>query len=189
MSKSLIRLIDAALVPAAIMICGKVLGIAVVNTIFNLEWGILSDPNDFFSIQIVYASQEDQIVATSYSNLIMFLSILTGFLVVLIRALYFSDSKISPQMIARLATNNLLNLITDSFEIYYKATVWLAVLWLSLLALLFNVFLGTAYPWTGALSFMCAIIATVILLRDVSGEIELARKNLKDKATPEKENR
>lgn len=179
MSKSLIKLIDASLIPAATMICGKVIGLAIVNTIFDLEWGILTDPNNFFSIKIVYATRADQITASSYSNLIMFLAVLFGFILILIRALYFSDTKISPQMVARLATRNLLNLVTDSFEIYYKATVWLALLWISLFAVLFNVLIGNSYGWTGVLSVTCAIIATIILLRDVAAEIELARKAIK----------
>jgi len=178
MSKSLIKLIDTALIPAAIMILGKVAGLCFANTIFNLNWGILTDPNNFFSVHIEYATLAEQITATSYSNLIMYLFVFAGFLFILVRALYFNSSHISPSLVSKLATNNLLNLITDSFEIYRKASVWLVMLWIALLALLINVLLGKSYPWTGILSIMCTFITSTILLKDVSREIHLARKNL-----------
>jgi len=178
MSKSLIKLIDTAIIPAAIMILGKVAGLCFANTVFNLNWGITSDPNNFFSVNIQYATLAEQITATSYSNLIMYLFVFIGFLVILLRALYFNSSHISPSLVAKLATNNLLNLITDSFEIYKKASVWLVILWLALFALLINVIIGKAYPWTGILCIMCTFITTTVLLKDVSREISIARKSL-----------
>lgn len=181
MSKSFTKLIDAALIPAAIMICGKVFGLWFANTIFGLDWNIANDPNDIFSIQVVYTSVNDQIIASSYSNLIMYMFVLIGFSFILTRALFFSKSNISPRTIARLATRNLLNLIGDSFEIYHRASVWLVVLWLALFALAINILMGKAYVWTGIVSFFCTIIATVLLLRDVSKEITIARKLSNDK--------
>lgn len=178
MSKSLVKLIDNALIPAAVMICGKVSGLWLANVLFDLEWGILTDPNNFFSVKIVYSSLAEQITATSYSNLVMYMFVFAGFLFVLARALYFHSSHITPTLIARLATNNLLNLISDSFEIYSKASVWLITLWLALIAVVINVIMGLAYGWTLALGIICTILATLTLLKDVAKEIELARKNL-----------
>ena len=178
MSKSLIKLIDAALIPAAVMICGKVAGLWFANSVFNLDWGIVSDPNNFFSVRIVYGTLAEQITATTYSNLLMYIFVFVGFLFILIRALYFHSTHITPRMLAKLATNNLLNLISDSFEIYHKASVWLIILWLANFALLINVFSGKAYTWTGAVSFVCSVLTTVVLLRDVSKEIEFAKKNV-----------
>ncbi|MBN2015552.1 hypothetical protein JW766_01855 [Candidatus Dojkabacteria bacterium] len=178
MSKSLIKLIDSALLPAAVMIVGKVVGLIITNIIFNLDWGIATDPNNFFSVRIVYPTVADQITATSYSNLIMYLFVFTGFLFVLVQALYFHSSHITPHMIAKLATNNLLNLISDSFEIYYKASVWLVILWISFFALFINVLMERAYDWIGAVCFISSILATVMLLRDVSSEIQIAKRNL-----------
>jgi len=178
MSKSLIKLIDSALLPAALMICGKVAGLYLVNKIFNLTWGIITDPNNFFSVRIVYSSVEDQITATSYSNLIMVLFLLIGFSLILIRALVLHSSHVSPRVIAQLATNNLMHLVKDSFEIYHEASVWLILLWLSLAALLINILLGRAYPWTGILCFTCVLLATITLLKDVMNEVILAKKKL-----------
>lgn len=178
MSKSLVKLIDASLIPAAIMICGKVAGLWFANSVFKLEWGVVTDPNNFFSVKIVYATIADQIIATSYSNLIMYLTLLLGLTIVLVRALYLSSSKISPRMLARLATSNLLHLIEDSFEVYYKASIWIILLWLAQAALLINVVIGRAYAWTAVLTLATSVIATTILLRDVASEIELARTRL-----------
>jgi len=178
MSKSLIKLINAALVPAAVMICGKVVGLAITNAIFNLSWNIESDPNNFFSVKIVYNTIHDQMIAASYSNLIMFIAIFIGFLFVLFRALFLHSSHITPRMIARLATNNLLDLIQDSFEIYHNASVWLISTWIALFAIISNVLLGKAYNWTAVLSLAIALIATTALLRDVSHEIKIAKKHI-----------
>ncbi len=178
MSRQLVKLIDASLIPAAVMICGKVLGLWFSNTVFNLNWGILTDPNNFFSVRIVYATVEEQITAASYSNLIMFLCVFGGMSIVLARALFFSSSKISPSMVAKLATNNLLNLMKDSFEIYYQASVWLLMLWLSSFAIGINVLLGRSYTWTIVVCGICTVFATLILLRDTAKEIQLARKDL-----------
>lgn len=178
MSKSLIKLIDAALIPAAVMICGKVVGLWFANALFDLEWGILADPNDFFSVKIVYGSLAEQFIATSYSNLIMYLFVFLGFLFILVKALHFHASHISPSMIAKLATNNLLNLMTNSFEIYYKASVWLVILWLAFSAILINSLLEKAYAWTAVLVFTSTILATLTLLRDVAREISIAKGNL-----------
>ncbi|MBU0975645.1 MAG: hypothetical protein ABIE03_03565 [Patescibacteria group bacterium] len=183
MSKSLTKLIDTALIPAAVMICGKVAGLWFANTVFKLDWGILNDPNNFFSVKVVYPTLDQQITATSYSNIVMFLFVFIGFLAILIRAVFFSSAKISPKTIAKLATSNLLNLVGDSFEIYFQASVWLIVLWLSLLALLVNVILARAFPWTGVLSLCCTFLATIILLRDVYKEITKAKNNLNKTVT------
>ncbi len=178
MSKSFIKLIDASLVPAAVMICGKVAGLWLSNNLFKLNWGIETNPNDFFSVRIIYDSINDKIIASSYSNLIMFISVFIGFLIVLTRALFFHSSHISPRIIAKLATNNLLSLITDSFEIYYKASVWLFMLWLAFIVIFINALLGDVFIWTLAISFITSVLATTILLRDVAKEISLAKQNI-----------
>lgn len=178
MSKSLIKLIDAALIPAAVMICGKVLGLWFANTVFSLDWTISTDANNFFSVKVEYATLAQQIVATSYSNLIMFIVVFIGFIIVLIRALFLHTSHISPKMLAKLATNNLLHLIGDSFEVYHRASVWLVIMWLAFLATIVNVIIGTAYTWVGLVTLMCTFISTIVLLRDVAKEIDIAKNNL-----------
>jgi hypothetical protein len=108
----------------------------------------------------------------------MFIFVFVGFFFILLRALYFHSSHVAPSTIAKLATNNLLNLISDSFEIYRIASVWLVILWLALVALLINVILGLAYSWTAALTTLCTIFATLLLFKDIAKEIEMAKKNL-----------
>jgi hypothetical protein len=177
MSKSLVKLIDAALIPAAIMICGKVIGLWFSNTVFNLDWRIQTNPNDFFSVKIVYGTIGEQLTATTYSNVIMYLCVFIGFSIILARAVLFHSSHISPKILSRLASNNLLKLIADSFEIYHKASVWLVILWLAVLAVVVNVLLGKAHAWTALFTILCSVFSTVILLRDVANEITIAKSN------------
>ena len=178
MSRTLVKLIDSSILPAAIMICGKVAGLIFVNLAFGYDWGIVTDPNNFFSVNIVYKTAQEQLVATSYSNLIMYIFLFIGLSVVLYRAMFFSASRITPRMISRLANNNLIDLVNDSFEIYYSATVWLVILWLSFFVISINVILSRAFLWTGTVTFAASTVLTIVLLRDVSTEIKLAKDRL-----------
>lgn len=178
MSKTIISLVDSAIIPAATMICGKVLGLFIVNIIFGLEWAIETDSDNLFSIRIVYNNIDDQIIAASYSNLIMYLFVAFGFSYVLISALYLHNSHVSPRMLANLATRNLLNLIKDSFTIYTQATVWLIFLWIAFVTILLNTFLGKSYAWVSVVTFCMSAALTVVLLRDVGQEIRLTKDKL-----------
>ena len=176
MSKTLVALIDSAIIPAATMICGKILGLFFVNYLFGLDWSLESDSNNLFSIRIIYNSYSDQLLASSYSNLIMFLFVVLGFSYVLISALYFHNSHVSPSIITKLATKNLLNVIKDSFAIYSKASVWIVFLWLSFCAIFLNYLLGRTYNWITVVTFLLALGLTVVLLRDVNQEINIAKR-------------
>jgi len=61
----------------------------------------------------------------------MYMFLFIGFSVILYRALFLHSSHISPTMLSKLASNNLLNTIANSFEIYYSASIWLIMLWLA----------------------------------------------------------
>jgi len=179
MTRTLIKLIDSSLLPAGILICGKIIGIVITNWIFNLNFGIVSDPNNFFSISLIYENEASQIISVSYSNLIMYMFLFIGFSVILYRALFLHSSHISPTMLSKLASNNLLNTIANSFEIYYSASIWLIMLWLAFGIIFVNSLIEKSYLWTASLTFVTTLISTVLILRDVTKEIYLAKKNIK----------
>lgn len=179
MSKSLIKLLDSAIIPAAVMICSKVVGLWLINEIFNLTFGLVPSPNTFLGISVTYANESDLLVSASYSNLFMYGSLLIGFTFVLIQALFLHASHISPVTLSKLASNNLLDLVKDSFNIYHEATIWLIFLWSATIIIVANAIMGLSYQWTAIAASTGSLITTVVLLRDVGHEINIARKKIK----------
>lgn len=177
MSKSLIKIIDAAIFPAALMIAAKFIGLYLVVEFFNLEWGVDNLPNQIFSSRPVFYTQDLQ-TASSYSDLFLIIVMITSFSYHVIRATFLHDTHIDPKVIARLAANGLLGLVKDSYEIYQKATIWLIFLWLSITTVIVNYFLDKTYLWIAILGVLTSIILTAMLLRDAAYEISLAKKKL-----------
>ncbi|HEC66575.1 MAG TPA: hypothetical protein ENI23_14965 [bacterium] len=179
MSKSLIKLIDSSLLPAAIMILGKVVGIFLTARIFNLEWALQSSSNNFISIRPVFEAA-DIVTVTTFSDLIMFSFLLVGLSFSLFIALYFRSSNIDPKIVAKLATNNLLNLIKDSFDIYLGGSMWIVFSWIANITIFINVMLNKTQLWVIVLTLVSSIAFTVLLFRDVVKEIEVSRKKLSE---------
>lgn len=176
MSKSLVRLIDYSLLPASLMVVGKFAGLFLTINIFSLEWGIENIPNSFFSVRPVFFS-DDIKLASSYSDLFLFLIIVVGFSFVLMQALVFHSSHVSPQTLSKLASYNLLNLVKSTFEIYHKAAIWTIFLWITNLLIFVNVALDKTFAWVLLFSILVSILLTVFLLRDVAEEIEISKKS------------
>ena len=184
MSKSLIKLIDYSLLPAALLVVGKFMVLYLTINIFSLDWGIKTIPNSLFSVRPIFYS-EDVIIASTYSDVIMFLFIVTGFSFVLIQALVFHNSHVSPKILAKLASHNLLGLIKNTFEIYHKAAIWTLFVWISNFLILINVLTGKTGSWVLIFSLACTILLTVFLIRDTTNEIEISKKMSKNKILAE----
>lgn len=177
MSQSVIKLVDIALIPAALMVIGKLVGLWVTISLFELPWALRQTPDSIFSVRPVLAG-DDIIIASSYSDLFMYLLLSFGFTFVLIRATHFHDTHISPNLLIRLVNNNLLGLVKSSFDIYHSASVWLIFIWIANLVVFINTILDKTYSWIFWTVFICNIIFTALLLQDVYREIDINRRNL-----------
>ncbi len=177
MSKSLIKLVDYSILPAALLVVGKFLGLFVAVNFFSLDWGVESIPNSVFSVRPLFYS-EDILLASSYSDLIMFLILVTVYSFIVLQAVLFHNTHISPTVLARLANNNLLGLVKGTFEIYHKAAIWTVFLWLANVLIFLNVALGKTYLWITAFTIITSVVLTVMLIRDASQEIELSKKEV-----------
>lgn len=176
MSKSFIKLLDNALLPASLMLVSKFIGVFLTIKVFNLDWVVNQTPNNFLSFQTVLSSQ-DVILVTSYSDLIMFGVLALGFSFNLIRAIFFHNSHINSDLINRLASKNLLSLIANSYEIYHSATVWLFFMWAAALMVLSSALTNSIYSWVGLLVLGLSILLTIVFFQDVYKEVENARKH------------
>jgi hypothetical protein len=176
MSKSLIKLVDNALLPAAVMILGKFLGVVLTIRFFNIPSSIERNVNSIASFSTTLRAEDVQLV-TSYSDLIMFSSVALLFIFVIFKAVYFHSSHIKPVLVTRLLNKNLFHLIQNSYEIYHSAVVWLLFSWLASVLTLINVIAGQTYAWIGIAAVFCNIVLTAVLLQDVFREIENIKHN------------
>ncbi len=174
MSKSFIKLLDNALLPASLMLVSKFVGIFFIIRFFNLDWVVQQTPNNFLSFQTVLSAQ-NVVLVTSYSDLIMFCAIALGFTINLLKAIFLHNSHISPQMLNRLANRNLLSLIKNSYEIYHSASVWLFFLWVAVAIVITNTLNNAIYSWVGLATLLVSILLTIVFFQDVYKEIENAR--------------
>jgi hypothetical protein len=160
-------------------VVGKFIGLIFSINLFSLEWGIKNIPGALFSVRPVFYS-EDILIASTYSDLVMFAIIIIGFSIVLMQALVFHDSHISPSLLSKLANKNLLGLVKSTFEIYHKAAVWTIFVWISVLLIFLNTLASKTELWVLVFALITTIALNVFLLRDVASEIELSKsgKNL-----------
>jgi len=176
MSKSLIKLLDNALLPAALMLVSKFIGILLSIQIFNISWVVQQTPNNIFSFQTVLSSQ-DAITVTSYSDMLMFCVLALGFTINILRAVFLHKSHVSLDLLTRLAHKNLLNLIKSSYEIYHSAFIWLVFMWIAALMILNNTFSQAIFPWVGIVALLTSTLLTVIFFQDVYKELEYLRQH------------
>lgn len=171
MSKSLIKIVDNSLLPAAVMILGKFLGVVLTLRVLNIPSLSNEYGNTLSSFTTVLRS-EDIPTVTSYSDMVMFTFLAIFFTLTIIRAVYLHSSHIKPTLVVKLADKNLLNLIQSSYEIYHSAAVWLFFSWVATIIVLGNVVTGVTFSWVGIFCIVSSIILTAILFQDVYREIE-----------------
>lgn len=170
-SKILLKLIDEAILPAILVVSAKILSLAVVIHLAHIPWEFLTTGN---LPSLAFQNPTDLTFVNSYSNLIMFLVIIIGFLWVLTRAHVFHNTHISPSLTLRLLSWDLTGLLTSSRQIFQKAAIWFAFLWLAVLFLGLQVFLGINYFWIFVVAVVAAVFLTWLLVEDLERELAIS---------------
>jgi len=164
-SKTLLKLIDEAILPAVLLVAAKIFGVALLTMQRNLN----------FTLNLKTLPVTEATLINSYSNLFSYGIIALGVVFILIKAYLFHSSHISPQIILKLSTWNFTEIITTTYELFHQSVVWLSYLWLltGLLALQsywklipLNLSLVTA---------VTTIFLTVLFVLDADREIDLRR--------------
>lgn len=172
LSRSLLKLIDEAIVPCLLVFAAKLLGLVVVNGWLNLSW----DPTGASLLPLFsYRSPEAFLLANSWSNLLVLVVILAGILSVLLRAHVFHTSHISPRLSVSLINKQLTSLAVNSWEVYHQAVVWLAYLWLALVLFALQAMYGVSWWWLDIAGTLLALLLTWLLVVDVEREIDIER--------------
>lgn len=174
-AKSIIKLIDEAIIPALVLILAKMAGLYI--SIYFLHLAFEVKANSFLIVlpAINFVSFPDYVKAENYSNLAMFLAVSVGTILVLVRAHFFHESHIHPKLQARLASLNMESLIAESYHLYHQAVIWIIFLWLTVGFLIISTILGLTYPQISIIAFLVAANFSWVFAIDVEREIELSR--------------
>jgi hypothetical protein len=167
--RSLLKILDEAIVPSVIVIAAKVIGLALVNLVSGYSYTIESGYS-VFPWTVIYSSPTEALAANDYSNLIMYLVVLAGFTWVLVKAHFLHDTHLPPKLAGRLAKLKLWHFVQTTFEIYHQAVVWLSFLWLTTLVIfIYTVVGGSVVLVLAALALSSA--ATFLYTKDIEVEI------------------
>ncbi len=170
-AKSLIKLVDEAVLPALLLIIAKVLGLLLATYFFRLHFNISLSVLPHAS----FTNLEDYILAENYSNLTMFTAAAVGMLTVLLRAHLLHASHIKPNIAQKLTKINLDELILSSYHLYHKASVWLTLLWLTTAFLAMSTLAKVTYAPITAIAIIVSLNFSWILARDIQREMEIAK--------------
>lgn len=169
-SKILLKLIDEAILPAVLVIGGKVISLAALVWFLGLSWQFSTTT---LIPTVSFDNPVDLLLVNSYSNLVMFVVIAAGLFWVLFRAHVLHDTHISPSLTLKLLTWDLTAFLTSSFDVFHQAVVWFAFLWLVLLSLGLHVVLGITYFWVFVIALVFSLLLTWLLIEDIERELAL----------------
>jgi len=165
LSKTLIKLIDQAIIPAVSLVAGKILGALLFNKILNIPW-------EFTGFGATYPTVEAYVKSNSYSSLVMVIIVFGALLWALVRAHMFHNTHVSPKTHKKLIDLKLGFLIESTFEIYSKVAVWLSYSYLLTIILGIQAFFSLAYVWVAILSFLISINMTWFFVADAEKEMK-----------------
>ena len=175
-AKSIVKLIDEAIIPALALIFGKMLGLALVITLLDLPFTIETGQVLKILPSVRFENLTDYILAENYSNLAMFIAAAVGTIFVIIRAHFFHESHINPSLHARLVSLNLESLVAPSYHLYHQAAIWLLFLWLTVAFLIVSMLTDITYPPFSAITFIIAANFSWIFAMDIEKEIEISKQ-------------
>lgn len=168
MSKTLIKLIDEAILPSLLLVLAKISGLYLSAVMLDLQFEILkSDGTSLSPISITFQSESDLMIANSLSNTAMCLIATSGFIYVLYKISGFQDRRITPTKLIQLADRGLLSLIESSYNVYLKAFVWIVFLWISVILATVSVFAQEAHVWSAVLALIIGVTCTLILVKNI----------------------
>jgi len=165
------ELVDLAILPAALLICAKAVGMALLNSFLGLDWGIQTIANSIMSVRAVYQNSSDVILVNSYTNLFMFICVVAGCMVITSKSVLFHHKKASPYFVLKLAKYDLLHLLKTSFHIYKEAFVWGVFLILTTVYIFLSFLWGETYAWIAGVSVLFAITFLWIMLQNIEEDL------------------
>lgn len=172
-SKSIVKLIDEAILPALLLAVAKISGIFFTAALFSLDYEVKTQGVLNILPTVYFKNLDHYIISESYSNLAMFSAAALGTILIVVRSHLFHESHIHPSLQTRLAKLNLESLISPSYHLYHQGFIWLIFLWLTVGFLAVSSLIGITYVWLTVISLFVAINLSWIFALDVEKEIEI----------------
>lgn len=168
MSKTLIKIVDESILPSLLLVITKIGGLALSIIIFDLSYEI-EKMNDgkIIPYLLTFKTTSELMTANSFSNTLMMIVPIIGFLISIYKINHFQDKRLTPQKIIKIADKDLLKLIESSESVYAKAFVWIAFLWLSVILSTINVVNQEAHIWTAAVGISIGLFSTLYLVKNL----------------------
>ena len=174
-NRNIIKLIDEAIFPALSLVVAKMLGLLLSVYFSNISFEIKTHALFGILPALSFNSVANYITAENYSNLAMFFASALGTTVILIRAHFFHESHIHPNLQAKLASLNLESLIAPSYHLYHQALIWLIFIWMTVGFLIVSTLMKITYPQISIIAFILAANLSWVFAVDVEKEIEINR--------------
>lgn len=174
-AKSIVKLIDEAIIPAVTIILGKLIGLYLASYFFKLNFEIV--PSSFLKVlpAVHFNDPQSYILAENYSNLAMLFAASIGTIFVTFRAHFLHSSHIPPALHQKLIRLNLESLIAPTYSLYHQAATWLTYLWLVTAFITVSSILGITFPQISIIAFIIAANFSWIFALDIQREIEINR--------------
>lgn len=164
-------LVDLAILPAALFIAAKIIGVFGLNWLLGLPVGVEYTGTIFFPFQPGYERIEDVMMVESYSNLLVFIAILAGAFVITSKTLLFNHKKASPYFVLKLAKYDLLHLLKSSIHMYKEAFIWGTFLVITTVYIALSFLAGKTYGWVAGLSVFFCLTFLWIMIENIETEI------------------
>lgn len=170
-SKTLIKLIDEAIVPALVLVAAKIIGVLFISRIKNLVYEI-NFRTPFLPLPTLsFYSRQDYITVNSYSNLIMLIAVSLGLLRILLKTNILHETHISPKVTAKLARFRLSHLVSTTLDSYHQALVWFGFAWFVVILTGFYAYLGLVFKSVAFIGFLIVLNLTWFFIFDIEKEI------------------
>ena len=166
-SRTLVKLIDEAIVPAVVLVAAKVVGTLFVASYFGIP---ATSESTFFSLY--FSNREDFLLVNSYSNLLMCLAIALGGLFFLVRSRFFHDSHITPTFAAKIFSLRIGNMVKTSFDVYSQGTIWLSYSYLLTILTATQMYFNLVFTSVFIVSLVLSVLLTLVLVSDIDRELE-----------------
>lgn len=172
MSKLLRQALKYSILPASVMIVGKLFGLYLAIQLYDFPIYLEHNTTGLFTAQLYFTDLQETLIANSFSNLFMLsllVSINTYFLG---RHLLLKSALNNPKTIVKLTKINILKWATNGEVPFLKVFIWNSFLWATSAIIITSSLNNETYSWIGITSFIVVILFAWGLIRVFEEEIQ-----------------
>lgn len=171
MSKLLRKTLSAAILPAALVIVSKVVGMSLANSLYDLDWSIQTNTGNIFSVQVVYPDMASAVLCNSFSNLLMIIVLTVGLVILLLQSRYLNAAHQNPKVLVKFIQFDFVMWLTESSSIFPRLAVWTAFLWIATVVTIAQALQSMTYSWVAIMGLVSAVLITWAAAREFDKEI------------------